>query len=411
MWFSTNPPVKLTCIRADLRILIWRNGSLVTMKCLLAVLTSLLLSFMALPSAEAAQKVALIIGNSHYLNVSPLDNPVRDADLAGRTFSALGFESQVVLDADTESLRHALRNFQTASKGAEVAAIFFAGHGVQAGNVNYLLATDTGAENKATFENTAVRMEEFLAAYAQSAKVKLLIVDACRDNPFASTRSLEKIFDPSAKGLSRVNHQLQDLMVIYSAQPNHRAYDGEGNNSPFMEAFSSVLTAKENVQLSDALIDITNFVRTKTANKQLPYTEGTLSVHVQLTLEQPLEKASEEDVCPATGKVIALELVDDYLEFDTGPESLIINDAGKPVLEVCLREGAILVHGSYNEIFPAADLRNSENEGSGYYFKTQDGKDAHLWFYADPDDPNAAAQVGVYVGDQEVTWITTGWVF
>ncbi|ERP94976.1 hypothetical protein Q669_31080 [Labrenzia sp. C1B10] len=367
MWFSTNPPVKLACIRADLRILIWRNGSLVTMKCLLAVLTSLLLSFMALPSAVAAQKVALIIGNSHYLNVSPLDNPVRDADLAG--------------------------------------------HGVQAGNVNYLLATDTGAENKATFENTAVRMEEFLAAYAQGAKVKLLIVDACRDNPFASTRSLEKIFDPSAKGLSRVNHQLQDLMVIYSAQPNHRAYDGEGNNSPFMEAFSSVLTAKENVQLSDALIDITNFVRTKTANKQLPYTEGTLSVHVQLTLEQPLEKASEEDVCLATGKVIALERVDDYLEFDTGPESLIINDAGKPVLEVCLREGAILVHGSYDEIFSAADLRNSENEGSGYYFKTQEGEDAHLWFYADPDDPNAAAQVGVYVGDQEVTWITTGWVF
>jgi hypothetical protein len=376
-----------------------------------AFVASLILSLMMLSPASAAQKVALIIGNSHYLNVSPLDNPVRDADLAGRTFKALGFDSQVLLDADTDDLRQALREFQTASADAEVAAIFFAGHGVQAANVNYLLATDTGAENKATFENTAVRMEEFLAAYAQSAKVKLLIVDACRDNPFASTRSLEKIFDPDAKGLSRVNHQLQDLMVIYSAQPNHRAYDGEGSNSPFMEAFSSVLTARENVQLSDALIDITNFVRTKTADKQLPYTEGTLSVHVQLTLEQPLEKAPEPEVCPADGKVIALEDVEDYMEFDAGPKSLIINDKGKPVLEVCLRDGAILVHGSFDETFSPADLRNTENEGSGYYFKTQDGNDAHLWFYADPDDPKAVTQVGVYVNDQEITWITTGWVF
>ncbi|GAB2183916.1 caspase family protein [Roseibium sp. LAB1] len=381
------------------------------MKFLPAFLTSLMLSLMVVSPAGAAQKVALIIGNSHYLNVSPLDNPVRDADLAGRTFKALGFDNQVVLDADTDGLRQALREFQTASADAEVAAIFFAGHGVQAANVNYLLATDTGAENKAIFENTAVRMEEFLAAYAQSARVKLLIVDACRDNPFASTRSLEKIFDPAAKGLSRVNHQLQDLMVIYSAQPNHRAYDGEGSNSPFMEAFSSVLTARENVQLSDALIDITNFVRTKTADKQLPYTEGTLSVHVQLTLEQPLEKAPEPEVCPADGKVIALEDVEDYMEFEAGPESLIVNDKGKPLLEVCLHDGAILVHGSYDETFSPADLRNAENEGSGYYFKTQDGNDAHLWFYADPDDPKAVTQVGVYVNDQEITWITTGWVF
>lgn len=379
-----------------------------------AVVTFLVLA--VLPQAVlAAGKVALIVGNSHYRNVAPLENPVRDADLAARTFTALGFETTVVLDADTDALRDTLRAFQTVSADAEVAAIYFAGHGVQAGNVNYLLATDTGADSRAVFENSAVRMEEFLAAFSPDAGVKLLIVDACRDNPFAATRSLEKLFEPGGKGLSRVNHQLQDLMVVYSAQPDHKAYDGDGDNSPFMEAFSSVLTAHEQMQLTEALIDITNFVRTKTADKQLPYTEGTLSVHVELTLKQPLKAApatpDETAVCPAGGKVVSLEGEEDYMEFDKGPASLVIDDGGTPVLEVCVRESALLVHGSYDQDFSPADLRNREDEGSGYYFKTRDGRDAHLWFYADPEDPKAPAQVGVYVNEEEVTWIMTGWVF
>jgi hypothetical protein len=384
------------------------------MRVLSAVLTLVVL--VLLPhSVLAAGKVALVIGNAQYRNVAPLANPVRDASLAARTFTALGFETEVVLDADTDGLRATLRAFQSASEEAEVAAIYFAGHGVQAGNVNYLLATDTGADSREVFENSAVRMEEFLAAFSTSARVKLLIVDACRDNPFSATRSLEKLFAPDAKGLSRVNHQLQDLMVIYSAQPDHRAYDGDGDNSPFMEAFSAVLTARDNVKLSEALIDITNFVRTKTADRQLPYMEGTLSVHVQLVREAPLDTVSTVTpagaACPAGGEVVKLDGTEDYLEFETGPESLVIADAGKSVLQVCIKDKVLLVHGSYDQSFSPSDLRDPENEGAGYYFKTASGQDAHLWFYADPDDPKAPTQVGVYVNDEEVTWITTGWVF
>ncbi|MHA7777087.1 caspase family protein [Roseibium sp. M-1] len=383
------------------------------MRFLSAVLTFLVLALLP-ASTLAAGKVALVVGNAQYRNVAPLDNPGRDAELAARTFTALGFETTVLYDADTDALRNALRAFQAASAETEVAAIYFAGHGVQAGNVNYLLATDTGAESRAVFENSAVRMEEFLAAFAPSARVKLLIVDACRDNPFAATRSLEKLFEPDARGLSRVNHQLQDLVVIYSAQPDRKAYDGDGDNSPFMEAFSAVLTAREQVQLSEALIDITNFVRTKTADKQLPYTEGTLSVHVQLIRETPLQAAAapEPSACPTGGEVIRLQGgAEDYLEYEKGPASLVIDDAGKQVLEVCLKGDVLLVHGSYDQTFTAEDLREKENEGSGYYFKTGDGQDAHLWFYADPDDPKAPAQIGVYINEDEITWITTGWVF
>jgi len=360
-------------------------------------------------TAQAA-KTALIVGNSAYHEAMPLDNPVRDADLASRTFAALGFDTTVVLDADAAAMRAALAAFRVEAADAEVAAIYYAGHGVQANNVNYLLPTDTAAGSKEQFEQSAVRMEEFLDALSATPGVKLLIVDACRDNPFAATRTLTRVFESDTGGLARVNHQLQDLMVVYSAQPDHRALDGEGANSPFMEAFSAVLTAKESVRLTEALIDITNFVRTKTADRQLPYTEGTLSVHVQLTLEEPLQAATDTSVCPAKGGTLALDKADRYLEFDSGPESLRIAEKGAPLLELCLKDGAILAHGRYDESFTAKDLRNADNGGSGYYFETGDGRNAHLWFYADPDDAAAAAEIGVYVEGDEVSWINTSWV-
>ncbi|WP_298812358.1 caspase family protein [uncultured Roseibium sp.] len=363
-------------------------------------------------TAAAEGKLALIIGNAAYDNVLPLDNPPRDADLASRTFTALGFETRLVLNADASEMRTALAAFRQDAVDAEVAAIFFAGHGVQADNVNYLLATDTGAATRAVFEETAVRMEEFLEALGASSGVKLLIVDACRDNPFATTRSLEKLFNPDASGLSRVNHQLSDLMVIYSAQPNHLAYDGDGQNSPFMEAFSSVLTAQEEVKLTEALIDITNFVRTRTGDKQLPYTEGTLSVHLQLTLEHPLQTATpvDEGSCPADAETLSLEAPDRYLEYDDDLQALVLTDRGNRFLEVCVLNGALLVSGGFGQTYSPADLRNPDDGGAGYYFKTGDGHDAHLWFYADPANADATVEIGLYVDGKERSWITTGWV-
>lgn len=370
-----------------------------------------LVFWVGLSGTAQAARTALIIGNSAYQSVAPLDNPVRDADLAARTFAALGFETEVVLDADAATMRAALKDFKASAASAEVAAIFFAGHGVQADNINYLLATDTGAETREVFQQTAVRMDELLEALSVAKGVKLLIVDACRDNPFEASRSLTKLFSSDARGLARVNHQLQDLMVVYSAQPDHQALDGEGDNSPFMEAFFEVLTAKETVRLTEALIDITNFVRTKTADRQLPYTEGTLSVHLEFALETPVQPAPEAAACPGQGDVLALDKAERYLEFDEGPQSLRISEKGTPLLELCLKDGEILVQGRYHERFGAGDLRNADRGGSGYYFETGDGRDAHLWFYADPANASAAAEIGVYVDGTEISWINTAWTF
>ncbi|WP_422377627.1 caspase family protein [Roseibium sp.] len=370
-----------------------------------------LVFWVGLSGTVHAARTALIIGNSAYQSVAPLDNPVRDADLAARTFAALGFETEVVLDADAATMRAALKDFKASAATAEVAAIFFAGHGVQADNINYLLATDTGAETREVFQQTAVRMDELLEALSVAKGVKLLIVDACRDNPFEATRSLTKLFSSDARGLARVNHQLQDLMVVYSAQPDHQALDGEGDNSPFMEAFFEVLTAKETVRLTEALIDITNFVRTKTADRQLPYTEGTLSVHLEFALETPVQPAPEAAACPGQGDVLAVDKAERYLEFAEGPLSLKISEKGTPLLQLCLKDGEILVQGRYDERFGAGDLRNADRGGSGYYFETGDGRDAHLWFYADPANASAAAEIGVYIEGAEISWINTAWTF
>ncbi|SMP07807.1 Uncharacterized protein, contains caspase domain [Roseibium denhamense] len=361
-----------------------------------------------------AKKVALIIGNGAYQTIPELRNPANDAELASATFSALGFETETLVDASAQDMLTALEGFQTLSADADVAVIFFAGHGVQADNVNYLLPTDTDAASREAFETSSVTMDAFLEAFHASSNVRLLIVDACRDNPFAQTRSIGNVIGAGERGLARVNHQLDDLVVVYSAQPNQTALDGTGSNSPFMEALSNVLTAQAQVKLSDALIDITNFVRTETASRQLPYIEGTLSVHLELALQSAATVSGAETEAACSGQTETVSLSPGgYQSLTLGPQTrqLVIDDAGTAAVTLCLADGKLQADGRYDQAFTADDAGNRENGGAGYYFETASGDEAHLWIYTDPDTPGAKLEVGVYLDGTEISWVETGWAF
>ena len=365
----------------------------------------------AVPMA-VAKNVVLIIGNSDYRNVTRLENPVNDATLAVSTFSALGFQTFVVMDADSDQMHHALQNFRNQSSNADIAAILFFGHGIQAGNENYLVATDTQADSLEVFQESAIRLEEFLSAFSETSAARILMLDACRDNPFAQTRSLTSFIDPKTRGLSRINHQVDNLLVVYSAQPDHRALDGDGDNSPFMEAVSSVLTAKPSVQLSSALIDITNLVRTRTANKQLPYTEGSLSVHIELKLNFEAEEPEKEpDTCSGSIEEIPFaKSGDPSMNLSPMTRKLTVPIGGDVKLEVCLDKGELWVRGPFDARYTGEALRNLEDEGVGYYFETADRTPAHLWFYADGKNPGAPVEIGYYLNEEEIKWIETNWV-
>lgn len=142
-------------------------------------------------SAHAADRIALIIGNSEYQHAGRLNNPKNDALLADQALKSLGFETLLQTDRSLDALYDDLSRFTARSEGVEIALIYFAGHGIQIEQNNYLLAVDTKTEDLDAARNSSIAMEAFTQAFAASAKTKLLMLDACRNNPFAQdTRSL-----------------------------------------------------------------------------------------------------------------------------------------------------------------------------------------------------------------------------
>lgn len=355
----------------------------------------------------SANRVALIIGNSDYQHAGRLNNPKNDALLADDALKSLGFETLLQTDRSFEALNRDLADFKTLSDNAEIALIYFAGHGIQIDQANYLLAVDTQTDDLDTTRNSAVDMNNFLNAFAPSAKTKLLMLDACRNNPFAEdTRSLNT---GATRGLARVNHEVSDLMVVYAAQPNKVALDGNGDNSPFLTAVVNSLTKAGDVKLSDALIEITNRVKTSTNNRQIPYIEGSLSSNIVFShnLSQPLISDQANNFqCQGTMQEFAMNQIrDDYAELSSNISQIVISDTSKVPINICPVDKGIHVSGPFSAHLSCADILNTDNDGVGYYYPDTAGKDRHLWFY----HGSKTAEIGLYSAEQELLWMTTGW--
>jgi uncharacterized caspase-like protein len=265
-----------------------------------------------------SQSLALVIGNGAYRSVAPLANPINDAQTAKETFEGLGFEVMLVLDTDASELRAALTKFEIASAGADVAIIYYAGHGIQAQNENYLLMVESDGTSLRDAIRTSIKLDELIAAFAETARTKLLFVDACRNNPFTeATRAI----GASTGGLARVGHERSDLMVVYAAQPNRVALDGAEGNSPFMTAIADTFSKSPVPPLQDALIDITKHVQTTTSGQQTPYIEGSLSFRITFGEKDRADAASvAPEQCTGTMKDISLSAPEAFISL-TGAEA------------------------------------------------------------------------------------------
>lgn len=358
-------------------------------------------------SAHGTNRVALIIGNSDYQHAGRLNNPKNDAVLADKALKSLGFETILLTDRSFDVLKDDLSNFRNMSENAEMALIYFAGHGIQIEQNNYLLAVDTLTDDLDAARKSSVAMDKFINAFAPSAKTKLLMLDACRNNPFAEdTRSLNS---ESRRGLARINHEVSDLMVVYAAQPNRVALDGNGDNSPFLTAVVNSLTEKNDVKLSDALIEITNRVKTSTNNRQIPYIEGSLSSNVVFrhSLAQPIiaNQASAPQCNGPTHEFAMNSFGEDFAEVANNISQIVISETSHSPLNICPIENGLIVNGPFSAQFDCKAILDKENDGVGYYYPDQNGKDRHLWFYHGGEK----AEIGVYNEGQQLLWMTTGW--
>ncbi len=136
-------------------------------------------------AALAERRVALILAVDDYRSIRPLTNPSNDARVMEELLEKLDFEVYVETNRDLRRTRRALEDFQADAKGADVALMFFAGHGVAIDGVNYLLPTDTDASSAERLAATALPLSEAQAALQAVAPVVIMLLDACRDDPFA----------------------------------------------------------------------------------------------------------------------------------------------------------------------------------------------------------------------------------
>ena len=188
--------------------------------------------------ASAADRVALVIGNSAYSHIGRLPNPANDAADMEAALERLGFDVTLAADVTLAGLNEALRNFARSSAGAEMALVFYAGHGMEMDRVNYLLPVDARLERETDVAYETVALDRVLQA-TEGAALRVVILDACRNNPLAAamqTRNPTRSISRGAFGALDERLLGDEMLVAYAAAEGTVAEDGTGRNSPYTTA-------------------------------------------------------------------------------------------------------------------------------------------------------------------------------
>lgn len=226
--------------------------------------------------AEAAKRVALLIGNQQYQATSPLRNPANDVDLMRETLLAAGFESvDVALDVDLVGMKKALRSFEDKVYGAEVAVLYYSGHGIEMKGTNYLIPTDAVLKSDRDVEDEALPLERAERSLNGATRLKLIILDACRNNPFLEAMAASSGTRAVQKGLAKIEPEGADTLVAYASRAGTVALDGSGENSPFAQALAKYI-AQPGVDIRIALGQVRDEVVKVTQRKQEPFVYGSL---------------------------------------------------------------------------------------------------------------------------------------
>jgi uncharacterized caspase-like protein len=260
-----------------------------------ACLLGVVVLFAALTPAAAEKRVALVIGNAAYQNAPPLRNPSNDATDIAAKLRVLGFDVVEGIDLGKRDMEKRIRAFAEQLNGADVGLFYYAGHGLQVNQKNYLAPIDAELKSETDLDFEAVELDLVLKQMLRSAGTSLVFLDACRDNPLVqklaqSGRSLN-----IGRGLARVE-PVSSMMIVYSAEFGKVALDGTGRNSPFTEALLRHI-GEEGESISDMMIEVRNDVRKETGNQQQPIesTQLTGQFFFKPASQQAAAKSSSTD--------------------------------------------------------------------------------------------------------------------
>src|ERR1700736_4564798 len=226
--------------------------------------------------AFAEKRVALVLGNSAYQNVPQLANPVNDGAVVAATLKAAGFD---VVDSrhnlPAAETRRALRDFADRARDADIAVIYYAGHGMEVDGTNYLIPVDAKLERDTDVYDEALSLDRVLVAIEPAKRLRLVILDACRDNPFTKTMKRTVASRAIAQGLAKVEPNSPNMLIAYSAKAGSTALDGDARNSPFTLALAKHLTTP-GLDVRRAFGFVRDEVLKTTGNKQEPFVYGSL---------------------------------------------------------------------------------------------------------------------------------------
>jgi hypothetical protein len=223
-------------------------------------------------AAYADKRVALVVGNSGYARVTKLANPENDAQDLAEALRGLNFEVIFKINSDMRGLDSALEEFERKAQGSDTALFFFAGHGLQYRGQNYLLPIDADLEDEVSLKYNTLAIEKVRQALDSASGVKIMILDACRNNPLAAnlvarTAGLSRSAELT-RGLARLD-RTEGMVVAYATQADQVAQDGSGRNSPFSSAL--VRRLKEpNLEIATLFRRVAQDVYEQTGGKQRP---------------------------------------------------------------------------------------------------------------------------------------------
>ncbi len=238
-------------------------------------------SLVAPVPAFSADRVALVFGMADYASITDLSNTHNDARAIAGTLSSIGFEVSTHLDIGGDEMRTVLDEFAVTSETADLALIYFAGHGVEVQGENYFIPADAQVSSNQDVRAQALTLTDFLDAVDRARKMRIVILDSCRDNPFGDlidTGSVANTQIEGARGgggLAPANPD-RGTLVAYAARDGQVAFDGNGGNSPYARALVDILPRKD-LEISLMFRQVRDAVLEATLNQQEPHTYGSLT--------------------------------------------------------------------------------------------------------------------------------------
>jgi uncharacterized caspase-like protein len=226
--------------------------------------------------AMADKRVALVIGNSAYQKVTRLTNPANDSGVMAETLKNVGFDVvDLKRDLNVNQMRRTLREFSDRVRDADVAVVYYAGHGMEIDGTNYLIPVDAVLERDLDAFDEAIPLDRILAVIEPARQLRLVILDACRDNPFTETMKRTIGSRAVGRGLAKVEPTSPNTLIAFAAKAGSTASDGDSKNSPFTAALVKYLP-KPGLDLRKAFGFTRDDVLKATNNRQEPFVYGSL---------------------------------------------------------------------------------------------------------------------------------------